>query len=38
LPFLELENVIGCFTDEFLAIQPAENDLVVKKKLSLENT
>ncbi|XP_016663060.1 uncharacterized protein LOC107884772 [Acyrthosiphon pisum] len=29
LPFLEPENVIDCFTDDFLAIQPAENDRIV---------
>ncbi|KAF0769907.1 MULE domain-containing protein [Aphis craccivora] len=30
LPFLEPENVIDCFTDDFMAIQPAENDQMVK--------
>jgi hypothetical protein len=30
LPFLEPENIIDCFTDDFLVIQPAENDQIVK--------
>jgi len=30
LPFLEPENVIDCFTEDFMAIQPAENDQIVK--------
>ncbi|KAF0712198.1 MULE domain-containing protein, partial [Aphis craccivora] len=30
LPFLEPENVIDCFTDDFMAIQPAENNQIVK--------
>jgi len=30
LPFLGTENIIDCFTDDFLAILPAENDRIVK--------
>jgi hypothetical protein len=30
LPFLDFDNIIDCFTDEFLAILPTKDDRVVQ--------